>query len=202
MLPSDAELVERCRRGDADAWRMLVERYQRLVYGIPRKAGLDAQACEDVFQHVFAALVEHLDRIAQPERLGVWLVTTAKREAWRLAKQNRRTQPLASDDDSDDYTTGAERPLLDENPLPDEITEQLLEQHEIRVALTRLDERCRALLNALYYRDEPPSYTELAQSIGIPEGSIGPTRARCLKNCGGFTKLHPKNEKGLYFFKP
>lgn len=175
MVPTDIELVNGCRKGDADVWRMLVERYQRLVYSIPRKAGLDAAQSDDVFQHVFAALFEHLERIEQPERLGAWLVITAKREAWRLAKQNRNAYALSTDDETED------KPLLDENPLPDEIAERLLEQHQIRMALAQLDERCRKLLDALYYRDEPPSYAVLAQSIGIPEGSVGPTRARCLE---------------------
>lgn len=167
-------LLHACRQGDGDAWRVLVERYQRLVYGIPRKIGLDEQACDDVFQHVFVQLLEHLDRIQNPERLGVWIVTTTKHEAWRVARLARRGTSLPDDEHS-------EEPLVDENPLPDEIAAQLLEQNAVRMALQAQDERCRKLLLALYYSARPPSYAELAASVGVPEGSIGPTRARCLE---------------------
>jgi RNA polymerase sigma factor (sigma-70 family) len=174
MDPTDESLVQACRSGDGAAWGALVARYQRLVYAIPRKIGLDEQACDDVFQHVFVRLLEHLDRIENPARLGVWIVTTTKHEAWRLARQARRVTTLADDDQS-------AAPLLDENPLPDEVAERLVEQHEVRIALAALDARCRTLLTALYYEPEPPSYAELAARVGLPEGSIGPTRARCLE---------------------
>jgi RNA polymerase sigma factor (sigma-70 family) len=70
--------------------------------------------------------------------------------------------------------------IRDEAPLPDEQLLILEEQHRIRTAVSLLDERCRNLLEMLFYRSEPPSYAELAASLNIPEGSIGPTRARCL----------------------
>ena len=77
----DAALVARCLRGEARAWAALVQRYQRLVYAIVRRIGLDEHAAADVFQTVFARLVQHLPRIADPHRLQAWIVTTAKREA-------------------------------------------------------------------------------------------------------------------------
>ncbi|HKP13543.1 MAG TPA: sigma factor, partial [Blastocatellia bacterium] len=83
MKLSDEALVLACRRGDETAWETLVERFQRLVYTISRRAGLDEDAAADVFQNVFASLVERLDRIEQPDRIQAWLVTTAKRETWR-----------------------------------------------------------------------------------------------------------------------
>ena len=79
--PSDADLVARCLRGDAGGWEALVRKYQRLVYTIVRRTGMDDHAAADVFQNVFSRLVSHLPRITQPERLQAWIVTTAKREA-------------------------------------------------------------------------------------------------------------------------
>src|SRR3954469_100969 len=76
MELSDAALLRACRGGDQDAWTTLVNRYQRLIYTIPRRAGLDEQAAADVFQRVFASLVEHLDTLTDPDRLRAWLVTT------------------------------------------------------------------------------------------------------------------------------
>ena len=75
----DAALVSRCRRGEAPAWAALVHRYQRLVYAIVRRVGLDEHAAADVFQTVFSRLVEHLPRIADPQRLQAWIVDDARR---------------------------------------------------------------------------------------------------------------------------
>ncbi len=80
-------------------------------------------------------------------------------------------------DDGDDFF----EVIVDDNPLPDEVLLQLEEQHRVRTAVGELDERCKTLLTMLYYQTEPPSYAEIAQAFGAPEGSIGPTRARCLK---------------------
>jgi RNA polymerase sigma factor (sigma-70 family) len=76
---SDTELVERCRAGQQSAWNTLVRRYQRLVFTVPRRAGLSEDQAADVFQVVFSRLFEHLDRLGDPSRVQAWLVTTAKR---------------------------------------------------------------------------------------------------------------------------
>src|SRR5262245_15584979 len=89
MEPSDEALVLACRNGDTVAWERLVDRYQRLVYSIARHAGLDQEQSADVFQLVFAALVEHLGKIEQPALIGAWLVTTARHEAWRFSRRER-----------------------------------------------------------------------------------------------------------------
>lgn len=173
--PSDHELVLGCQRGEAQAWETLVNRYQRLVYSIPRRAGLDDEAAAEVFQKTFATLVRKLDTLAQPERVRAWLVTTAKREAWRLSRLAARTVPLPVGDDDE-----AELDLPDAGPLPDEIVQRLDDQHTVRQALAAIDAACRRLLAALYLRSETPAYAELAAELGMREGSIGPTRARCL----------------------
>ncbi len=85
--PSDESLLLACRSGDAMAWETLLRRYQRLVYSVPRRAGLGNDLAADVFQQVFAKLVEQVERIEQPARIGAWLVTTARRESWRVSRQ-------------------------------------------------------------------------------------------------------------------
>lgn len=177
----DAGLVAACRRGDAAAWESLVNRYQRLIYAIPRRAGLDDDQCADVFQRTFALLVEHLDRIDQPERVRAWLVTTARREAQRARQKAARLLPLPGAEEDE---TAASDALPDTAPLPDAAILQLEEQHLVRTALARLDERCRQLLTLLFYRAEPATYDEIAAAVGMPAGSIGPTRARCLQKMG------------------
>ncbi|HKR00951.1 MAG TPA: sigma-70 family RNA polymerase sigma factor, partial [Pyrinomonadaceae bacterium] len=179
MEQSDGELLSACRRGEEAAWEMLVRRYQRLIYTIPRRAGLDEDLASDVFQEVFATLFEKLDEIEQPERLKAWLVTTARRKTWRSISRANRLQPF---DDEDDETTDTElNRLPDDAPLPDEVLIQLEEQHRVQTALAALDERCASLLSLLFYQAEPPSYAEIAARTGTREGSIGPTRARCLQ---------------------
>lgn len=179
MEQSDKELLLACKRGDERAWEALVKRYQRLIYAVPRRAGLDEDGAAEVFQEVFATLFEKLDDIEQPERIHAWLVTTARRKTWRLiSREQVRRKSVALDDDEGETELND---LPDDAPLPDAVLLQLEEQHRVRTALSSMDERCHTLLTLLFYRDEPPSYAEIAASIGTSEGSIGPTRARCLQ---------------------
>src|SRR5215217_7734811 len=173
MEDTDLQLVLACRRGDQLAWEKLIRRYQRLIFTIPLRAGLDEDQAADIFQEVFTTLFQKLNDIEEPERLQAWLVTTARRKTWRTISK-AQTNPVS---DTELLDAAA---IRDEAPLPDEQLFILEEQHRIRTALSLLDERCRKLLQMLFYRAEPPSYAELAISLGIPEGSIGPTRARCL----------------------
>jgi len=174
MTDSDLELVLACRRGDQLAWEKLIHRYQRLIFTIPLRAGLDEDQAAEIFQDVFITLFQKLNDIEEPDRLQAWLVTTARRKTWRTIS-NARTSPVS---DTDLLDAAAVR---DKAPLPDEQLFILEEQHRIRTAVSSLDERCRNLLQMLFYRAEPPSYAEIAVALGIPEGSIGPTRARCLE---------------------
>jgi RNA polymerase sigma factor (sigma-70 family) len=175
---ADAELVARCRAGSQVAWRALVERFQRLIYTVPRRAGLDEHAAGDVFQATFARLFEHLDRLQQPERVQAWLVTTARRETLRWLAERSRPQVSAGGGDEDDDPLAA---VPDPSPLPDALLDDLQQQHRLRQALARLDERSRTLLELLFLADPSPPYAEIAARLGMPEGSIGPTRARALQ---------------------
>lgn len=178
MERSDEELVLACRRGDERAWEALILRFQRLVYSIPRRAGLDEDLAAEVFQGVFATLVEHLDRIGQPARVGAWLVTTARRETWRVSRRERGAWSWPAGEADGEHE--AEQ-VPDGEPLPEETLLRLEEQHRMRTAVAALDDRCRRLITLLFYRAEPPPYAAIAAQLGVPEGSIGPTRARCLQ---------------------
>jgi RNA polymerase sigma factor (sigma-70 family) len=180
MKPTDKQLLLACRRGEESAWEALVNRYQRLMYAIPRRAGLDDDQASDVFQEVFTTLFQKLNDIEDPDRLHAWLVTTARRKTWRLISKKRLTGQMQSGDDDDGSAEEIAR-IPDDAPLPDETLLKLEEQHRVRTALSGLEERCRKLLTMLFYQSETPSYSEIAVSLGISEGSIGPTRARCLE---------------------
>jgi RNA polymerase sigma factor (sigma-70 family) len=178
MQPTDRELLVSCRRGDESSWQALVDRYQRLIYAIPRRAGLNEDQAGEVFQEVFLTLFEKMNEINEPDRLHAWLVTTARRKTWRFLSKERS---LRSTQTGETHTDEEALAAVDNAPLPDETLVRLEEQHQIRTALSNLDPRCRQLLTMLYYQPEPPPYSEIAAALGTPEGSIGPTRARCLK---------------------
>jgi RNA polymerase sigma factor (sigma-70 family) len=175
MELSDEALLLACRSGDATAWEALVDRYQRLVFSIARHAGLDQEQSADVFQRVFARLVEHLSHIEQPALIGAWLATTARHEAWRFSRRERMAR-FASFESPD-----LAEPFSDSSLLPEALMLRLEEQHQVRTAVAVLDERCRKLLVLLFYRSDTPAYAEIAATLGMSEGSVGPTRARCLQ---------------------
>jgi RNA polymerase sigma factor (sigma-70 family) len=178
MKRNDKQLILDCRRGDQTAWEVLVHRYQRLIYAVPRRAGLDEDQAAEVFQEVFTTLFQKLDDIDDPERLHAWLVTAARRKTWRSITRNRQMLERTGDSEDQDEELFD---VPDDAPLADEMMVQLEEQHRIRLALDRLDQRCQDLLRMLFYEDEVPAYSVIAARLGTPEGSIGPTRARCLE---------------------
>lgn len=166
MQRPDHDLLESCRRGDSHAWSEIVERYSRLVHSVPRRYGLPDADCEDVHQAVFVALVNSLGRRDRIEKLPSWLLTVAHRESWRVGRSRNRAVDL------DDFNSVAE-------PNPSTTTDAEQEQ-AVREGLSQLDERCRDLLTALFSVQGEPHYPTIASRLGMPRGSIGPTRARCL----------------------
>jgi RNA polymerase sigma factor (sigma-70 family) len=165
----DQRLVDDCLRGDASAWDELIERYGRLVYSIPRRIGLSASDADDVFQIVFGIVLRKLDTLREVDRLPSWLIRTTYRECWRVA---RRRPQLAGD-----LPAEAES---DEAAPPEEF-ERAERIHMVRQAIMGLDDRCRALLEALFFQKDTPDYEQIAEMLGMKVGSIGPTRARCFK---------------------
>ena len=169
----DARLVERCLAGDSKAWSVLVRRHERLVYAIGRSYRLSDDDLGDVFQEVFAALVRGLPRLREPRTLVRWLSSTTQRIARALALKRRREQALTVGIEWDEPALAADQPGAGEE------LERLEEQAMVRLAMGALSERCRNLLGALYFEDPAPSYAALSRRLGVPIGSLGPTRARC-----------------------
>lgn len=161
-------LVRRAAAGDEHAWRCIVDRYHRLIWATARACGLAEADAADVCQTTWLRLAEHLDRITEPAALPGWLVTTTRRESVRVAKRSRRPIPPR---------------LVDRLDLGDDTAFERLERLErhrdVRTAFGRLGERCRVLL-AMLSADDACSYDEISDQVGIPVGSIGPTRRRCL----------------------
>lgn len=177
MEVSDGALLLACRQNDQAAWEALIARYQRLIYSIPRRAGLNPEQAADVFQQVFATLVEHLDQIEHPDRIGPWLVTTARRETWRVSRGRIPAWTPVGDGTEDSPALE----LPDRDPLPQDAVLGQERRHLVRQAVSELGDPCRTLLLMLFFHPEPPSYAQVAMALGTSEGSIGPTRARCLQ---------------------
>lgn len=175
--------MEHCRAGREAAWSTLVRRYQRLVYTVPRRAGLAAEAAADVFQATFARLFEHLPRIEDTSRVRAWLVTTARRETLRVLELQARVVDLAiaptgEEDNPDGVDAFDQLPATE--PLPEALLADLQDLDRLRSAVDRLEPRQRQFVELLFLQDEPLPYAEIAARLGIAEGSIGPTRARVL----------------------
>ena len=155
--------------GDEAAWNAIVDRFSSLVWATARAHRLSTADAADVTQTTWLRLVEHLDRIHDPERLGAWLATTARHECLRLIRL--RARELATDE-----------PDLFDAPVEDALDRGLITRERddvLQSALATIGERCQALLRLLATVD-PPSYEEIGAALGMPIGAIGPTRARCL----------------------
>lgn len=174
---TDAELILSCRRGDEAAWNALVDRYQRLIITIPRRAGLSEEQAADVFQEVFLTLFEKLDEIEQPEKIRSWMVTTAKFKTWSIVRNSKGFYSPETEEEMELEMAS----LTDASPLADEVLIEIEQQQQIRIALKELEERCQKILSMIYLRDSAASYAEVATAIGVGETSISPMRSRCLQ---------------------
>ena len=170
--PSVVALVTRAADGDQGAWNELVERYAPLVWSICVRYQLSRHDTEDVGQTVWLLLVEQLRKLREPAALPGWLAATTAHECLRVVKAARRFERLGCD-------------LEDALPLPGTtaIEQEIITAERnagLRAALAELPSRCRQLLSMLI-SDPPRSYAEIHVAVGIPVGSIGPQRARCLQ---------------------
>jgi RNA polymerase sigma factor (sigma-70 family) len=168
-----ADLVRRAASGDRQAWERLVDQYSRLIWAMTRDFKLTQNDAADVVQVTWLRLLEHIHRIDHPERIGSWLATTARHECLRhLAASKRIT--LVEDHDAAFGGEAAPQPDVDERLLAEE------RAHAVRKAMSTLPSRSQQLLEMLM-ADPPVSYTEISDQLGLPIGSIGPTRGRCLE---------------------
>jgi RNA polymerase sigma factor (sigma-70 family) len=180
--PQEEErLVRACLDGDAAAWRRLLGRYEAVIHAVPRRFGLDPEDAAEIFQGVSLALFRGLPRLKLAAGLTRWVVTTAWRQSRDLARRRRREV-------HEPETGTPERP--DSAPRVDTLIVEMEERAAIRRAIELLPPRCARLLTWLYLDPEPPAYREIAERLGVPEGTVGPTRARCLQ------KLRQILEKG------
>ena len=168
-----AELVRRAARGDRTAWERLVDQYSRLLWAMTRDFKLAESDAADVVQATWVRLLEHIDRIEYPERIASWLATTARHECLRHLAAGKRVMVVQDDHDAFSEAV-SHQPDVDERLLAEERAQA------VRDALSTLPSRSQRLLELLM-ADPPVSYTEISDQLGVPIGSIGPTRGRCLE---------------------
>jgi RNA polymerase sigma factor (sigma-70 family) len=170
-----AGLVRRAAAGDHQAWECLVDQFSRLIWSITVEFKLVESDAADVVQTTWLRLLEHIDRIQYPDRVGSWLAATARNECLRSLAARKRV--VLGHDDVDLGTVAAAAtaptPEVDERLLADE------RDQVVRDAMSRLPGRWQRLLEMLM-ADPPVPYTEISDQLGLPIGSIGPTRGRCL----------------------
>jgi RNA polymerase sigma factor (sigma-70 family) len=166
-------LVLAASSGDQRSWDGLHEQFKSMVWSIARAHGLSAADAADVSQTTWTRLVEHVDRIKQPEYVGAWLATTARRESLRVLRVSGRQIPTPDD-------VLLDRPAVSADP-PD--SKMLISERDRAIAdlMSQLPCRCRKILELLL-ADPPLSYQRLGEVLNMPIGSIGPTRARCLEH--------------------
>ncbi len=164
--PTNSELIAGCRSSDVGSWNELVSRYERLVYAIPLREGLSSADAAEISQSTFETLIESLDRIQDPERLGYWLMTVARRLTWRRRNANQAEVSVAD---------------MPHDGAVDEQADDWARTVVVYDAVAGLPEPCRALVFGLFFDPTEPTYDQLSTTLGVAIGSIGPMRGRCLE---------------------
>lgn len=167
------ELVAGIRAGDESAWRAMTEQYEPLLRWLARRCGLSAEDASDAVQLTWLRCVEHIDQLTDADKLNCWLVTICRRECIRLATKLRREVPLSAPDMT--------RLIDDRREECDPSAEAALHDQCNRLyhAIMALPGRQRVILIELLRREDQ-SYLDLSRRLGLPVGSIGPTRQRAV----------------------
>ena len=175
-------LVDRCLANSPGAWEEFLRRYANLIYStLIRKVSLDPADQEDAFQNAVVAIYESLPKLKDPSLIVSWIVQITYRQGINRIRRRARRRESALDDFTE-AQIHAERASEDAGDAPvDEVRIELERAQRAREMLEAAPERCRRLLRLLFYADPPLAYQEIARREGIPIGSIGPTRARCLE---------------------
>jgi RNA polymerase sigma factor (sigma-70 family) len=171
---SVSRLVKAAAAGDERAWNALVEEFSGLLWAVARAHRLPAADAADVVQATWLRLLEHLQRLQDPSRVGAWLATTARRESLRLLRESERAVPFGDD-----------APELESDAIaPDDVLLGRERDDALWRSVACLRPSDQALLRLLV-ADSEPSYEEIAAALDMPIGSIGPTRQRALQRLRG-----------------
>lgn len=170
--PSDADLVQECLRGDENAWPALIDRYKNLIYSIPLKYRFSSDDAADIFQSVCVELLSELPNLRRAEALPKWIIQVTAHKCFHHKQQMQR-YILTEDARMPAANTG-------EDNFAQIVLKEAEEEQALRTALDALPERCRKLINMLFFEEPVRPYMEIARDLGLATGSIGFIRQRCL----------------------
>lgn len=200
---SDAVLCEECLAGNEEAWAVLLDRYQNLIYSIPLKFQFNSDEAAEIFQGVVLDLYAGLERLRDREKLDRWLIAVTRHRCLKY-KERREIEPLAPVELREALESSAGREPAIEGWLLEVEEEKLL-----RESIHKLPARCQELVHMLFYSDPTPDYEALAAKLGVARNSIGFIRGRCLdklrtlleqegfaRNLPPAGKAHPAAGKG------
>jgi RNA polymerase sigma factor (sigma-70 family) len=165
-----ADDFRRWRSGEAGGLDDLVLRLSPVLWHVVRAHGLDTERAQDVVQTTWLTFVRRHESITEPQAVAAWLTTTARREAWRVAKAASRHAPVA---DEILETALPHQPSAESKAVAED------ENARLWGCVSKLSERCQRLMRIVAF-DDRPDYRGLAEDLQMPVGSIGPTRGRCL----------------------
>ena len=169
---NDRELVAACLSGDEQAWSELIDRYNRLIFSIPLKQGLNRDEAADIFQAVCLDLVAELPRLRDPQALPAWLIQTTLHKVSKWRRRNDRYVP-----DEGTHTENAPAPEAD---MPDALIREVQQSQALRDAVAALSDRCQRMVQMLFFETPARPYKDVASALGVATGSIGFLRSRCL----------------------
>jgi RNA polymerase sigma factor (sigma-70 family) len=170
LWADDARLVDKCLRGDETAWTVLLSKYKNLIFSIPIKYGFSREEAADIFQSVCLDLLCELKRLREPRALGGWLARIAYNKCFHQQQLNHRR---TTDNGQLDMAIAIEE-------IPESRLQELQRDEALRTALGSLDPRCHKLVEMLFFESPARPYDEIAKSLSLAIGSIGPVRRRCL----------------------
>jgi RNA polymerase sigma factor (sigma-70 family) len=163
-------LLKAAQEGSREGLGQIIEELTPLLWRVARAQGLSTQDAEDAVQAGWLALLKNLGELRDPGALTSWLLVVVKRESWRVRAAGSRERSVEAATLSD---------LIDPSAAPEEAVLEDERRRAIRLALSRLPERCQQLMRVVAFAHRP-DYDAVAAALGMPRGSIGPTRGRCL----------------------
>jgi RNA polymerase sigma factor (sigma-70 family) len=160
-------------RGNEEAWAALLHKYKNLIFSIPVRRGLPREDAADVFQRVCLLLLAELPHLRDAKALPMWLirVTSHECERWR-----RQEHPYVTREGPE----GEAEKILDGQPLPDDVVDQVKQEQVLREAMASLPPRCQKIIEMLFFEAPARPYRQVAERLGLAAGSIGFIRGRCL----------------------
>jgi RNA polymerase sigma factor (sigma-70 family) len=171
---SNTRLVAGCLSGDDRAWDALLDRYKNLIYSIPLRYGAPPQDAADIFQAVCLDLFNELPRLRDAEALQGWLIRVTTHKCYHWKRRAAAASGMGFDESELENLSGQE-------PIPQDVIDEIEREQMVRESVVALPDRCREMIEMLFFENPPMPYHEVARRLQLAKGSIGFIRGRCLK---------------------